>query len=374
MKRTIESEFIVVGGGVIGASIAWGLTRLGRKVLVADEGDIAVRPSRGNFSLIWVQSKGLGMVPYGFWAKRAAELWPAFAGELEAASGIELGFIQPGGVHLVLSEQELAVRANTFVRLRQQAGVDIYPHEMLDRATVKKMLPDIGPEVAGASYCPLDGQVNPLRLLMALHTAMIRGGTTYLPEQKVADITYVGEEFQLQTPDFLLVSKKLVLAAGHDNVRLAPMVGLQAPVRPQRGQIMITEKVRPFLAYPTINVRQTDEGGVQIGDSMEEVGFDQGLDLGVLSTIAQRTSRMFPLLRRLNVVRAWGALRVMPKDGYPIYDQSRQCPEAFLATAHSGVSMSPSHALDLARMIDQGALGPEISSLSARRFDVPAAA
>lgn len=374
MKRTIESEFVVVGGGVIGASIAWGLTRLGRKVLVMDEGDLAIRPSRGSFSLVWVQSKGLGMTSYGFWAKRAAVLWPEFAKELTSASGIDLGFAQPGGLHLALSEQELAARANIFHRLRQQTGTDIYLHEILDRSAVEKMLPDIGPDVIGASYCPLDGHVNSLRLLLALHTAMTRNGATYLPGGRVDRIAQRGGQFELETQDHRLLAAKVVLAAGHDNLRLAPMVGLSAPVRPQRGQIMITEKVRPFLAYPTASIRQTDEGGVQIGDSMEEVGFDQGLDLGVLSAIAQRAARMFPLLQRLNIVRAWSALRVMPRDSYPIYDQSVPFPGAFVATAHSGVSLASTHALDLACMIDDSALGRELGDFSARRFDVPAAA
>ena len=56
-----EYKFAVVGGGLVGAAIGWGLARLGKRVAVLDEGDIAYRASRGNFALVWVQSKGLGM-------------------------------------------------------------------------------------------------------------------------------------------------------------------------------------------------------------------------------------------------------------------------------------------------------------------------
>ena len=56
-----EFDFAVIGGGLVGAAIAWGLARRGRSVAMLDEGDIAFRASRGNFALIWVQSKGGGM-------------------------------------------------------------------------------------------------------------------------------------------------------------------------------------------------------------------------------------------------------------------------------------------------------------------------
>jgi len=83
---------------------------------------------------------------------------------------------------------------------------------------------------------------------------------------------------------------------------------------------------------------------------------------------------MFPLLGRLNVVRCWAALRVMPKDGFPIYDQSQLHPGAFLATCHSGVTLAANHALVLPSHIDAGALPNEIlEPFSTRRFDVPTA-
>ena len=153
------------------------------------------------------------------------------------------------------------------------------------------------------------------------------------------------------------------------------MVGLDVPVRPQRGQIVITEKAAPFLNYPVVTIRQTDEGGVMMGDSLEEAGFDDRVGLGVVGTIAQRAVRMFPLLGSLNVVRTWAALRVMTPDGFPIYEESKSHPGAFVATCHSGATLPANHALTLAPSIAEGRLPPEqLEGFSARRFDVPAAA
>ena len=82
-----ELDVAVVGGGLVGAAIAWGLARLGERVAVLDEGDVAYRASRGNFALVWVQSKGLGMAPYAAWTKRSSDGWTDFAAPDSMADG-----------------------------------------------------------------------------------------------------------------------------------------------------------------------------------------------------------------------------------------------------------------------------------------------
>jgi len=150
------------------------------------------------------------------------------------------------------------------------------------------------------------------------------------------------------------------------------MVGLNVPVRPQRGQIMVTEKTAPFMPYVVHTVRQTDEGGVMISDSVEEAGFDPSVGSEVLAVEADRAVKMFPHLAKLNVVRCWAALRVMPKDGYPIYDQSLACPGAFVAACHSGVTLAGAHALVLPPWIDTGIRPNDtFEAFATRRFDVP---
>ena len=112
-----------------------------------------------------------------------------------------------------------------------------------------------------------------------------------------------------------------------------------------------------------------------VGDSLEEAGFDPSVGFPILATMAARAVRMFPLIGGLNVVRTWAALRVMTKDGFPIYDESTRCPGAFSASCHSGVTLCAAHALFLAPQIAAGQLSThEFASFSARRFDVQALA
>jgi glycine/D-amino acid oxidase-like deaminating enzyme len=352
-------------------AIAWGLARLGRRVAVLDEGDLAFRASRGNFALVWVQSKGSGMSEYALWTMQSSRMWPELAQAIETQTGLDVCFRNPGGLHLLLSERELENRADELKRLHNQPGMQGFEYRILEHGEVEKMLPQIGPEVAGASFCPADGHVNALRLLYALHVGFARLGGSYRSNHAVTRIEPRAGEFRLHTASGEIAAGRVVLAAGLGNARLAPMLGLDAPVRPQRGQIIVTEKVAPFMRYVVHTIRQTDEGGVMISDSVEEAGYDPSVGSDVLSVMADRAVRMFPLLGRLNVVRCWAALRVMPKDGFPIYDQSDTCPGAFIATCHSGVTLAANHALVLPPLIDAGTLPAEnLDAFRARRFHV----
>ncbi len=369
-----EFDVAVVGGGLVGVATAWGLAREGCRVVVLDEGDRAVRASRGNFALVWVQSKGLGLAPYAGWTIKSSNAWGGFSDLLKQETGLDVAFQRPGGFHLCLSEKELETRANNLKRLHNQPGIVDYKTEILNHDQVKAMLPDIGPEVVGGSFCPLDGHVNSLRLFRTLHTALNARGVTYLPSHRVENITREGGEFRLMTPHGEIRAAKVALAAGNANMRLAPMVGLEAPMRPERGQIVVTERLRPFLNHPVVTLRQTDEGTVMIGDSKEESVDPSGLTIGVSATEAERAVRQFPLLANVNVVRTWSAIRVMTQDGFPIYDESKTHPGAFTVCCHSGVTLAANHALTIAPMIARGALDASlVAPFSARRFHVQAA-
>ncbi|WP_407051586.1 NAD(P)/FAD-dependent oxidoreductase [Methyloraptor flagellatus] len=365
-----DYDVAVVGGGLLGSAIAWGLGRLGKRVAVLDEGDIAKRASRANFALVWVQSKGLGMPAYTTWTVRASETWGRLAAELKDQTGLDVALQQNGGFHLTLGDKEFEQRGELVTRMHNQIGAADYKMDMLTAAEVKTMLPLIGPEVSGGSFCPLDGHVNSLRTFRALHAGLKQFGVDYLPERPVSTITRDGGEFRLATPAGEIRAAKVVLAAGNANQTLAPQVGLSAPMGPTRGQIVVTERTVPFLPFALSTLRQTDEGTVMIGDSKEEQLDDRMLNHSVSAVMADRAQRLFPHLARLNVVRSWSGIRVMPKDGFPIYDQSETHPGAFVACCHSGVTLASNHAFEIARMVADGGLAPDlVGAFSAARFD-----
>ncbi len=365
-----ESDVAVIGGGLVGAAIAYGLVRLGKRVVMLDEGDIAFRAARGNFGLVWVQGKGLGMPAYGAWTQLSARQWPALAESLRAESGVDVSLEQPGGLHVCLSERELEQRVATMTRMLGQPGFEGYPFETLDHAGVARYFPQIGPAVVGATHTLLDGHVNALRLFRALHAAFVALGGNYRANHGVDRIARESVGFAINAGGRRHVSVQVVLAAGLGNAKLGDQVGLTVPVRPMRGQIIALERARRFMHYPMGALRQTDEGTVLIGDSQEEAGFDTTVGTPILATMADRAQRIFPLLRDVRITRTWAALRVMSPDGFPIYEQSQAAPGAFVASCHSGVTLAAAHAFDLVPQILAGSLEPRLSAFSTERFHV----
>lgn len=364
---TETSDLIVIGGGLVGGAIAWGAQRTGARVLLLDQGDIAYRAARGNFGLVWIQGKGAGMPAYAHWTRRSAALWPDLAAALQGQTGADLALRQPGGLAFCLSDQEYQDRESMLRRMHNESG-DI-GMRMLDRAEVRAMVPGLGDQVVGASFCPIDGHVSPLYLLRALHQTL-----AYRPNRTVDRIDAAPGSFTVHCGSESFHAPRVVIAAGLGSRDLAPMVGLEMPVSPLQGQIIVTERMQRLIDYPTHLLRQTEEGTVMLGDSQEDLGFDLSTRVAVLKTIADRNTRIFPALKNANIVRMWAALRVMTPDGFPIYEQSERFPGAFSATCHSGVTLAGSHAMSLAPAIMQGRLPEELAAFNSARFAASAAA
>jgi hydrogen cyanide synthase HcnC len=364
---TETHDLIVIGGGLVGGAIAWGAQAKGASVVLLDEGDIAYRAARGNFGLVWVQSKGAGMPPYAQWTRRSAALWPELAAGLRDATGTDTALHQPGGLAFCLSDAEFEQRESLIRRMHNESG-DIGTR-MLSREEVRTMVSGLGDEVTGASFCPIDGHASPLHLLKALHQDL-----NYRPNRKVGHIDARPGLFTVRTGDETYIAPRIVIAAGLGSRDLAPMVGLHMPVSPLQGQIIVTERMRKLIDYPTHVMRQTEEGTVMLGDSQEDVGFDTTTKVSVLKQIADRNTRIFPALKDASIIRMWAALRVMSPDGFPIYEQSERFPGAFAATCHSGVTLAGAHALALAPAILDGVLPEALSAFASARFLGAAAA
>ncbi|GGG25230.1 FAD-dependent oxidoreductase [Caldovatus sediminis] len=376
MAGAEHHDIAVVGGGMVGSAIAYGLARRGARVVVLDQGDGALRSARVNFGLVWVQSKGDGMPAYARWTRRSADLWGAFAAELAEATGISPEHERRGGLAYCLGEEGFEARRTTILRLHNQAGPEVYGLELLERAALERLMPGVrfGPEVTGAAFCPHDGCANPLRLLRALHAALRRHGAAYRPDAPARAVRPDGEGFTADTPAGPIRAAKLVLAAGHGTPALAGALGLRAPLRAERGQVMVTERVQPCIPLPANGIRQTADGTILLGTTHEDAGMDTGTTLAGEAAIAANAVRVMPGLARARVVRAWAGLRVLSPDGFPVYHRSARFPGAYAAICHSGVTLAAVHANDLAEAILAERLPDTLRPFAPERFDVPQAA
>jgi glycine/D-amino acid oxidase-like deaminating enzyme len=367
-------DAIVVGGGMVGPAIGYGLVQQGLQVAILDEGDRNLRAAKGNFGLVWFQGKGLGMPRYVKWTFESTQRWPNFHTALQQQTGLDSGYRKTSGLHLCVGDDALSLRHDHINGLRKQEGDRGYACEFIDRQQTQELLPDVqlGQDVVGASYSAHDGHANPLLLMRALHQAFRQGGGTLLREHHVTNIEPIhsssGNAFRVHTENAVFECAKVVLAAGHGVNTLAPMVGLDINVQPQRGQILVTERLQPMLSHAMSHIRQTEEGSVMLGDSQEDVGYDTSTTLEISTQIAQHAVRAIPALARARMVRTWAALRVLTADKFPVYAQSKIYPGAFVAVTHSGVTLAAMHAERLAPWIAGGEQPDDFDAFSPDRF------
>jgi len=365
----MDTDYAIVGGGVVGLSVAWGLLKRGCTVTVLDGDDGSFRASRGNFGLVWVQSKGMNQPSYARWSQQSAAIWAEFAEELGHNTGQPVPLEQNGGYDLHFSEETLQATVSKYEKLKVQLNGD-YPFEVLGHNALRKEEPHIGPKVVGAILHHQDGHANPLRLLRSLAADVRRMGGRVMTGKNVTDVAKP-DDFRITCADGTVVSAgRIILSAGLGAAQLGPNMGFKAPVRPQRGQVLITEKLPKLINRPSLIARQVDEGGIQIGATNEEVGLDDRVTQPGLSGLAAEAIAAYPALGKAQLVRSWGALRVLSPDGLPIYQESADMPGAYLVTCHSGITLAAAHARFLPDWLEGTQAAPDLEVFSEKRFAI----
>jgi|TARA_X000000950_G_scaffold218683_3_gene263273 glycine/D-amino acid oxidase-like deaminating enzyme len=367
MKKK-EADFAIIGGGIVGLSVAHGLLKQGCSVICIDGSDTDFRASRGNFGLVWVQGKGIRTPFYAAWTQNAARIYPDFVSELSQETGVQINYNQAGGYEYFTDPHTLSQRMEEYKQLKKALNGD-YPYEFLSSSQIRAAEPMIGGETIGASFYPYDGHLNPLQLLKALASYCQKKGLSHYLGEELKTADKKEGVFRLVTKKGLTISaNKVVISAGLGAKKIGPLFGFLGLVSPQRGQILVTEKISPILNRPSVTIRQVDEGAIQIGDSQEQAGFNDNETQAQMSRIARNAIKVMPKLAQLRLVRAWGSLRVMSPDGLPIYHQSHTMPGAFLITCHSGITLAATHSTNLSLWLTGHKNAPELSGFSEDRF------
>ena len=363
-----EADFAIIGGGIVGLSVAHGLLKQGCSVICIDGSDTDFRASRGNFGLVWVQGKGIRTPFYAAWTQNAARIYPDFVSELSQETGVQINYNQAGGYEYFTDPQTLSQRMDEYKQLKKALNDD-YPYEFLSSSQIRAAEPMIGGETIGASFYPYDGHLNPLQLLKALASYCQKKGLSHYLGEELKTADKKEGVFRLVTKKGLTISaNKVVISAGLGAKKIGPLFGFLGLVSPQRGQILVTEKISPILNRPSVTIRQVDEGAIQIGDSQEQAGFNDNETQAQMSRIARNAIKVMPKLAQLRLVRAWGSLRVMSPDGLPIYHQSHTMPGAFLITCHSGITLAATHSTNLSLWLIGHKNAPELSGFREDRF------
>jgi glycine/D-amino acid oxidase-like deaminating enzyme len=256
---------------------------------------------------------------------------------LDDEIGVDLEYERCGGVMFAQTEEKLAPIRRAYDGYRRQS----IPVEWLDATGVLEAEPAFrGEGIVGGVFCPLNGQLNPLMLCRALAQGARDNGARFLLGTAVEGITSsAGRIASVRTTAGDIACESVVNAAGAWAADVARMAGVEIPVSPGRGQIVITEPVPRFIHRIVMGAspaaRQTRRGNVIIGSALEYAGFDKNSTLDTVTDFSRSVLTRFPSLRGLNVIRTWAGLRPMTPDHLPIIQMMEE-PRGFcLATGHS---------------------------------------
>ena len=355
-----ETDILIIGGGVTGCALAYGLSRKNHKIVVLDAPSPTNMASRTNVGLIWCQSKFLHLPNYAKWGFISSNLYPELTRELEDLTGEHIDVNYTGGLIPTLSGEDYDNRGAYIDKLREALGE--YPGCMIDRTELEKKLPGIawGPEVCGAAWCEADGLIDPLGLLKVLRLSLPKVDVTY--RQTLAyDVPPQNDGgCRVTAKDGIYAAPRVVLAAGLANRRLVQFALPTLPVFPDKGQVLLVERMPFVMPIPVLGCTQTFAGTTIIGFKHERAGHHIEVDPASVATEGTWAMRVWPELGAKRLIRAWAALRVMPEDNMAIYSRLPGHPNVTLFNTHSAVTMAAAHV----RLLPDFILGRELPEVA----------
>lgn len=353
-----DYDTIVIGGGIIGNSIAYYLSEAKSDgILVLDQKFPLCGTSGSTQAWIWIHSKSPSW--YAEISLYSAELY----GYLQRKIG-DFEFDHSGGISPFFTETERE-QALHLAEVQAEVGIEI---QVLTREEALAREPALSPKIAGAMYSPADGNVNPMRLLEQYMRASGKNGVTFDYYDPVIGIEKQQEAFIVTTSQNVYHCKKLVLSAGIWTRQLGKMLGIDIPIKPVRGQIIITEPLPPLFKHTLSIMRQANNGEVLIGNSQENVGLDRRSTLDVIIETANMGIKYVPALAKARVVRSFGGIRVMPEDGFPILGSVPGTDNLYVAALHSGITLAPLVGTLMAELITEGETSLPLDRYSIARF------
>jgi glycine/D-amino acid oxidase-like deaminating enzyme len=350
----------VIGGGIVGASTAYQLARRGLDVTLLESDRLASGATGRNLGFIWLHTRRAGPELDLVMATRTG------LEDLPEELGADFGLRCRGGLTYFTTEAQATVMRE-FVEQRTADGV---PMQLLDGAEAREIAPILPDTVLGASYCPLDAQIDPGRYVRAFGAAAQRAGARIVEGATARTLVAKDGRITRVLTDIGPISAgHVVLAAGAWSPYVAAQLGIDLPIHPMRLQIVQTEPMAPRLdvvlygpaavkqysifrelpsyrheAFATAledrlglalleSACQTADGSYLLGIAMD-FRFDWKPDLAGVSLVADGMTAALPELREARFARAWAGVLPMTSDSLPIIGRAPGFDDLIFAAGH----------------------------------------
>ena len=365
----------IIGGGVCGLGIAWRLARAGCAVDIFERGE-------AGHGATWAAA---GMLAAGAEAEpgeqRLLELtrlsqaaWPAFAQELTAATGIDLGYRSEGTLVVALTHDDVEQLRFTY-EFQRGLGIDL---QWLTGTEARAREPHLRAGIAAAVHSPGDHQVDNRQLALALKQAAVVAGARLREHCPVAALVIEGGRARgVRLADGTTVAADVVvLAAGAWSREIygLPPAALP-PVRPVKGQMLALQMdpAAPLLSHvlwaPKAYLVPRNDGRLLIGATVEEKGFDESLTAGGMLALLEGAWRVLPGIEELPIAETWVGFRPTSRDDAPILGPTA-VDGLVVATGHhrNGILLAPTTAEAVATYILTGEMPAAVVPFGAARF------
>jgi len=356
MSPSASVDAAVLGGGVIGAACAYFLARSGMKVALVERGCIASGTSGGCDGNIMAQDHQPGYDTT--LTMESNRIFQRLTGELDW----DFEYVQKGSILVIETEEE---RAFMLERMKQQIACGL-PVRFVDQKELYEQEPLLAPGFLGGIECSSDGACMPIQLAVALARGARNLGAEIYTYEEVRSISRdpQGRIAGLTTDQREIRTPRVINCCGAWAPFIGKMVGLDIPIRPRRGQLVVVEKTAQvghrkiseahyivakfhpeltegtdaeMLKYGVAFVFEpTASGTMLLGSSREFAGYDPRTTLSVIRTIIRRAIRFIPSLADLHCIRTYGGLRPLTPDHLAIVSEVEEVPGFYIAAGHEG--------------------------------------
>jgi len=369
MNRT--ADVVIVGGGIIGASIAYHLTKKRvRDITVVERDRIGSGSTGKNAGGIRLQFSSEINVKL---SQRSLPHIERFAEEI----GTDPHFHQVGYLFLITEDRDVAAFERSLA-MWSRLGV---PARRVSAAEAKTLFGHARTDdVRFGTFCPKDGYADPSSMLNGYVARAREAGVTFMEGAEVTAIACVsGRVTGVRTKDGEIAAATIVNAAGPWAAQIARLVGIDLPIQPLRRHIFVTEAVPGLdddfpltIEFATGLYAHRESGGVLLGmaDPNEKPAFDDSVNWDFMPTVVERALARFPILERTSIKTGWAGLYEDTPDKHPILGKMDGV-EGFISAAGfsgHGIMHAPATGELIAELIVDGRTSLDIAALSASRF------
>jgi len=348
------SDVVVVGGGVIGLSIAYCLSREGVSATVLDRGGLGQGASWAGAGMIPPHVERLKTNPTIDLRSWSAMLYPEWSGALLEETGIDNGYRRTGGVDVAWTSAEDDELKTSAGRWRAEKIV----YERMSPGDFARVEPALNPELRVAYYLPDRAQIRNPRHIKALVKSLEGRGVDLRPGSGVLGFEAIhGRVTAVRTETGSIPCGLAIIAAGAWSSGVLAGLGVRVETPPLKGQIVLLKSERPLLRRIVEHGKNylvpRDDGRILIGATEEDAGFDTRTTSEAFCDLLAEAHRLCPALEDAEVERSWAGLRPGSVDSKPYLGLAPGFANVIVATGHkrAGLQLAPASAEVIADLV-----------------------